>query len=219
MSKPINNLSRLGCQLQRMFKALNHDFFNDELETPMINIIPTAKAYAHVSVEPIWQCGKDIKRRELNVSSAYLDRPLEYICASILHEAAHLLNLQHNIADVSRGQTYHNRQFKITAESHGLICRKTEKYGYSDTSSTLSDELLDWVLLHDEFNEIELCRATPGLMAIGVGSKTADGSAPTTTATKSNSIRWHCPGCGAIVRSTKPVKLICGDCITPFVLG
>ncbi len=92
---------------------------------------------------------------------------------------------------------------------------ETDKYGWSDTSTILSDELVEWVLLHDEFREIELCRTTPGLSAVGVGTRAADGSSISTKGTpKSNSHRFVCPKCGMIARTTRAARLICGDCLT-----
>lgn len=41
MSKQVTSMARLTGQLERMFKAINHDFFNDELEIPTISVIPT----------------------------------------------------------------------------------------------------------------------------------------------------------------------------------
>lgn len=220
MPKQVTSMSRLTNQIERMFRAINHDFFDDELEMPTITIVPTARAYAHVSVEPIWECGKDVKRRELNISSSYLNRPLELICASLLHESCHLLNLQHNVADTSRsGNTYHNKRFKETAEAHGLICTRTEKYGWSDTSSILSDRLLNWVLLHDEFREIELCRNVPGLSAIPTGNRAAEGGTPVSAPRPNHNHRYVCPRCGNIARSGKAINLICGDCMVKMVEG
>lgn len=69
------------------------------------------------------------------------------------------------------------------------------------------------MLLHDEFREIELCRTVPGLIAVGVGVKAADGSAPAITATRNNSRRFVCPKCGMIARTTRVARLICGDCM------
>lgn len=217
MAKQIVSMARLTGQLERMFRAINHDFFHDELDMPTITVVPTARAYAHVSVEPIWECGKGTKNRELNISSSYLNRGTEYICASLLHEATHLLNLQHNVADTSRGGTYHNRQFKQEAEQRGLICTRTEKYGWADTSSVLSDRLLDWVLLHDEFREIELCRTAPDVPSPGIGKRTTEGGAPISATRTSRSHRYVCPVCGQIARTTKPSHLICGDCIKPMI--
>lgn len=217
MSKQIVSMARLTGQLERMFRAINHDFFNDELDMPTITVVPTARAYAHVSVEPIWECGKDTKSRELNISSSYLNRGLAYICASLIHEATHLLNLQRNVADTSRGGTYHSKVFKRAAEEHGLICTRTEKYGWADTSSVLSDRLLDWVMLHDEFREIELCRVAPGVTYTGTGKRAAEGGAPTPSARFNHNHRYACPVCGQIARTTKAASLICGDCLKPMI--
>lgn len=213
MSKQITSMTRLTGQLEQMFKSLNESFYEGQLDIPIITVTPTARAYAHYTPWNAWE-SKGEHKREINISSAYLNRPLEYICASLLHEMAHMYSdLILNVSDTSRGGTYHNKAFKQAAESHGLICTKTEKSGYSDTSMTLSDELIEWVLLHDEFREIELCRTAPGFAAIGVGSKAADGSTPATTTTKSNSRRFVCSRCGVIARTTRAARLICGDCM------
>ena len=34
---------------------------------------------------------------------------------------------------------------------------------------------------------------------------------------KGNSIKWICPCCGAIVRSTKILNIVCGDCNEQFI--
>lgn len=213
MSKQITSMTRLTGQLERMFKSLNESFYNGQLDMPIITVTPTARAYAHYTPWNAWE-SKGEHKREINISSAYLNRPLEYICASLLHEMAHMYNdTVLEVPDTSRGGTYHSKVFKQAAESHGLICTRTEKYGHSDTSTVLSDELIEWVLLHDEFREIELCRTTPGLIAIGVGSKAADGSAPISTTTRNNSRRFVCPKCSMIARTTRAARLICGDCM------
>jgi len=214
MSKEITKMSRLAGQLERMFNALNRDFYNGELETPTITVQNTPRAYGHVSTWDAWSV-KGNGRKELNVGAGTLNRPLEATVSTILHEMAHLYSMDVlNVQDTSRGGTYHNKFFKKTAESHGLICARSEKYGWSDTSTTLSDELVEWVLLHDEFREIELCRTTPGLSAVGVGTRAADGSTIITPGTsKSNSRRFVCPKCGMIARTTRAARLICGDCM------
>lgn len=214
--KQVTSMARLTGQLERMFRAINQDFFNGELETPVITVTPTARAYAHYTPWNAWTT-KEAHKREINISSAYLDRPIEYICASLLHEAVHMYSdtiLNQN--DTSRGGTYHNRLFKQIAEAHGLICTKTPN-GWSDTSSVLSDRLLDWVLLHDEFREVELCRTTPGVIAVGVGSRSADRGTPCTGISKGNSRRYVCPCCRTIIRATRIVNVLCGDCMAPML--
>lgn len=207
MSKQITSMTRLTGQLERMFKSLNESFYDGQLDMPIITVTPTARAYAHYTPWNAWE-SKGEHKREINISSAYLDRPLEYICGSLLHEMAHMYNdTVLEVSDTSRGGTYHSKVFKQAAESHGLVCTRTEKYGWSDTGTILSDELIDWVLLHDEFREIELCRTVPGLIAVGVGVKAADGSAPAITATRNNSRRFVCPKCGMIARTTRVARL------------
>ena len=47
----------------------------------------------------------------------------------MLHEMAHLYNLNHGIKDVSNNGYYHNKKFKETAEAHGLAISHHHTYG------------------------------------------------------------------------------------------
>jgi len=215
--KEITKMSRLNGQLEKMFRLINHDWFNDELPEAIITAVPTAKAYAHYTPWDAWQTGTGAKR-EINISTAYLDRPLENIVASLIHEMVHMYNdcITHE-QDTSRGGTYHNKHFKAAAEAHGLICHKSDKYGYSDTSSELSDILLDWVLAN-EIPEIQLYRDEFYGLRVATGAKA--GNANTTQATpkaKSHSRKYTCPCCGNSARATKQINLVCGDCMVAMV--
>lgn len=214
--KQVTNMSRLVNQLEKMFRMLNADMFGGELDTPIITVIPTARAYAHYSVSPIWKAG-EASRHEINIAAATLDRPLENIAASLVHEMCHFYNdTVLHVQDTSRRSTYHNKAFKQTAEAHGLVCRKDERYGWAITEP--GEALIDWLLLHDEFNEIEICRANPIPTAYGLGANAANGGAGTApTGTVNHNYRYQCPKCGAIARSGKPIKLICGDCLAPMI--
>lgn len=214
--KQIISMSRLTNQLEKMFRLLNQDFFDNELETPIITVVPSSRSYAHYTPWSAWQ-SKDTYRREINIASGTLDRPLEAVTASLLHEMVHMYNdLILNIQDCSRGGTYHSKIFKEQAEAHGLLCFRTEKYGWSRT--TPSDALLEWLLLHDELREIEMCRVNPGYTAVGIGTH-ASNSVPgfvATATTRQHNFRYQCPCCKAIARSGKPIRLICGDCLLPM---
>lgn len=154
---------------------------------------------------------QNANKREINIASGTLNRPLEAIVASLLHEVCHFYNdTILNVQDCSRNGTYHNKYFKQTAEKHGLICTKTDTYGYSKTSP--SDKLLEWLLVHDKFREIEMCRINPEFTAISVSTGNNSTQAPTRRRTV-NTNRYICPCCGLIVRATKSVNIICGDCI------
>lgn len=212
--KQIVSMARLTGQLEKMFRVLNADFFNGELEMPVITVSPTLKAYAHYTPWNAWE-SKETPKREINVSSLYLNRELILTVSSLLHEMCHMYNdTVLNIQDTSRQGYYHNAAFKKTAEAHGLICTKsTSNYGWCDTSSVLSDELIDWVLLHDEFREIELSRSTAD-QTTGMTTKAGQSATATGKKTQKSSYRRYvCPNCGAIVRATKEVNIACLDCI------
>lgn len=214
MSKPVVKMSRLCSELEKCFRLLNEHFFDNALEAPIITVSPTSNAYGHYTTYDAWTSNGEGKR-EINIASATLDRPLEEVVATLLHELCHLYNdTVLHVCD-SRDGYYHNEAFLKAAVTHGLNCERVPRYGYAFTSP--SDELLQFLLDHDEIREIELCRAKEYAVPLS-GGKGTDGSKPRVPGTsKSNSRRWVCPGCGAIVRSTKTVNLICGDCLTHFV--
>ena len=206
--KEISKYSRLAMYLEKLYDKLNHDFFGDSLERPVITVQSTARAYGHYTLYNAWNI-KGEGYRELNIGAGTLDRPIENVLATLLHEMCHQYNdIVLNVQDCSRGGTYHNRFFKETAESHGLNVSKTEKFGYSRTEP--ADDLLEWIL-NNNIQERQLCRndlpeirpMIPGVQATG---KTIH------TGSKNGSRRYCCPMCGLIVRATREVHIICGDC-------
>lgn len=209
--KEIVKTSRLAGLLEKLFRRLNEDWFDNELETPVITIQSTPKAFGHYSVLPVWEV-KDGAQHEINIGAGTLDRPIEDVIATLLHEMIHMYNdTVLNVQDCSRGGTYHNRQFKQTAESHGLVVTRSDKYGWSHTEP--ADELVEWILKND-ISEIRLNRNEPYGIRVAGGNTAANGGV-TTTPPKRNahSIRYCCPRCGQIARTTKTARLICGDCL------
>lgn len=215
--KQVTNMSRLVNQLEKMFRALNADMFDNALDTPIITVIPTPKAYAHYVPYDIWDT-KDDSKREINIASGTLNRPLENICASLLHEMVHMYNdTILNIQDTSRNGTYHNKAFATACREHGLICTRTEKYGWSHTEA--ADSLIEWLLNHNELREIEMCRNDTKYVSVGVGTHSASGGIQITTTAKGNSRRYICPCCHTIVRATRTVNIVCGDCAVKMIEG
>ena len=94
--------SRTAGYLEKIFRSLNADSFNGELEEPVITIQDTPTAYGHVTVSKAWSV-KGEHQRELNIAAGTLQRPIEEVAATMLHEMVHLYNLQHEIQDCSRG--------------------------------------------------------------------------------------------------------------------
>lgn len=215
--KELSKYSRLAGYLEKLYDKLNADFFNNELERPVITIQSTPRAYGHYSLYDAWNV-KGEGYREINIGAGTLDRDIEYTIATLLHEMCHQYNdMVANIQDCSRGGTYHNKYFKQTAEAHGLICTRSEKYGWSNTSSVLSDELINWILYND-IQDIKLSRNDLHSIRISGGNNATNGGLPPVEAgTKQHNHRYECPCCHAIARSGKAINLICADCMQPMI--
>lgn len=213
--KEITKMSRLTGQLEKLFNLLNADFFDGELDTPVITVQSCPRAYGYYTTYDAWNC-KEQGRREINISAGTLDRPIECTLATLLHEMSHYYaDTVLHVSDTSRSGTYHNTTFKSIAENHGLTVSRSDTYGWSHTEP--SDELLEWILDHD-LREIELCRNEYGSSAYIGGNHSSNGCLPKVRTTKTNnSRRYVCPKCGAIVRATREVNLICADCMERFI--
>ena len=212
--KNITKTSRLAGQLEKLFRMLNDEIFNGQLETPIITIQSTPRAYGHYSVSKIWTVNGEEQRHEINIGAGTLDREIEYTVGTLLHEMCHMYNdTVLNIQDCSRGGMYHNKHFKSLAESVGLIVTKSDKYGYAHTAP--SDLLLDWIIEHDELREVEMCRNNSSFAAVGIGAHTGNATGLTVIGVNPNSHsrKYICPCCGNSVRATKQVNVICGDCM------
>lgn len=216
MKKTIRT-SRTAGQLEKMFRALNAHFFNDELPEAIISLKKTVGAYGHFTVDKVWQAGEE-RRYEINVSSATLNRPIEEVCSTLLHEMCHEFATEQNIKDTSGGgNSYHNKRFKAIAESHGLEVAHHEKYGWTITTPGI--ELLEFiesqgwqdlqmvegVSLWDVLGTLPGGAAQPGT---GAGT---DGRRPSSTR------KLICPCCGQSVRATRAVNILCGDCMLRMV--
>ena len=212
--KELTKYSRVAGYLEKLYDKLNTDFFDGVLVRPVITIQSTSRAYGHYTLHDAWSI-KGAGYREINIAAGTLDRPIENVAATLVHEMTHQYNNEvANVQDCSRGGTYHNKLFRIAAEAHGINVYRSDKYGWSITEP--SERLIAW-LADNDIRDIPMHRAD-GATARIAGGKAAQGGVSVAGVTpKSKSRRWVCPGCGAIVRSTRTVKLICGDCFQPFV--
>ena len=216
--KEIVKTSRLAGSLEKLFRMINADFFNGELEMPVITIQSTPRAYGHYTAYNSWTV-KGEGHREINIGAGTLDRPIELTLTTLIHECCHYYaDTVLHVQDTSNRGVYHNKIFKQIAEEHALICTRSEKYGWSDTSSQISDELLDWIL-NNNIQEIKLNRNEfPFFPMIGGNSSNASGS-PSKAPSKSNSRKYVCPDCGLIVRATRLVRVSCMDCEQQLVIA
>ena len=139
--KPLTNYQRVSQYLVKIFKLVNEEYFNSSLEIPTITIQSTVGAYGHVSVQKVWH-NDNTATHELNLSADYLNRPIENVVATLIHEACHLYAMQNDIKDTSNHGIYHNKHFKALAEMRDLKISRHEKYGWTITEPT--EQLLDF---------------------------------------------------------------------------
>lgn len=206
--------SRTAGYLEKIFRAVNTDWFGGELEEPIITIQSTPRAYGHVTVSKIWKQKGEERRHELNIGAETLQRPIEEVVATIVHEAVHLYNLAHDVQDCSRGGSYHNKKFKEEAERRGLIISHHPTYGWTLTEP--SEALIDYII-EQGWSEIQMNRGGGWCPPPSTGGKAGNGGTQTGGSTeppkRSSTRKYVCPCCKQSIRATKAVNIICGDCM------
>lgn len=212
--KQLTSYNRVCGYLNKIFDLLNAEFFNNELVRPTITIQSTPRAYGHFSLRDDTWISVTGSSHEINIGAGTLARPIEMVCATMCHEMLHYLAFIHNIKDTSRGNTYHNKRFKLLAETHGLLVEHSDKYGWSHTIP--GEAMLDFVLEH-ELTDILINRNEfYGFQITGTGAHSGTEIPPTPRG--SNSRKYQCPCCKNSVRATKNVNIACIDCGQTMIL-
>lgn len=165
--KQLTSYNRVAGYLNKLFDLLNQRFFENALARPTITIQSTPRAYGHFSMRDDTWVSVTGSSNEINIGAGTLARPIENVCATLLHEMVHYYCHVHGIKDTSRGNTYHNKRFKEIAESHGLTVSHHEKYGWTITEP--NDELLTFVLEND-LSDISSYMFSPYLFLSAEGS-------------------------------------------------
>lgn len=192
-------------ELYRVFDLLNEKLFNNKLENSVLLIQSRRKnILGTCSVNRIWANKNSKKAKshyEITISAENLDRPIDEIVATLLHEMVHLHCSLNDINDTSNNHVYHNKRYKEEAEKHGLNITYAQTIGWSRT--TLKDETKKLIATF-KINEklFEYYRNVPQL------SKVAK--------EKQKRNKYKCP-CNVTISSTKELNIICGICKDPFV--
>ena len=198
--------------LEGIFDRFNEHFFNSALLRPTITLsqkgTKTAKVQGWCTEDKVWvqtKDGQDVDwHHEINICPEHLNRPPEEICETMLHEMVHLYNITHGIKDCGSNGQYHNKEFKTSAEAHGLIAEKVPNYGYTKTS--LVPETIEFIKTLD-LTAFVLYRDSAQKNAAGLALPQPK---------QSSTRKYICPKCGTSIRATKEVRVICGDCKRPF---
>lgn len=192
-------------ELKRIFDLCNRTFFNNELKDCMITVQSTKKSVlGYCTSAPVWATTDNEKAThyEINFSAENLNRAVEDITATMIHEMVHLYNAMNQIKDTSNNYVYHNKKFKREAEYRGLIIEVAPIIGWSVTR--LSPETLiklkEFKINDDAFafyrKSFELQKTKKPVVMN----------------------KYRCPGCETKISSRKELNIICGDCNQPFEL-
>lgn len=196
----METLNNVIGKLYTYFDLLNTHYYDDELVQPIItvqkdfNSKKNQQTLGWCSVEKVWNDGKD-KTREINICAESLSRPIEDVVGTLLHEMAHLFNLQQGIKDTSGASNqYHNDKFKKTSESHGLTVEK-DRYG--------------WHITHPNASTIEFLKSIDAKPFEIFRERQFKIEKPKKTR---ESHTYVCPSCEAKVKSSTEVRVMCKDC-------
>ena len=210
-----NTIKTVIGELEDMFEAFNQRYYWSILTRPVITVTPDPKRsiLGWTTNSEVWK-SKDggASHREINICAEHLARDAEFVAGIMLHEMAHLYNLENGIKDTSRAGTYHNAKFKATAEEHGLICESDPKYGFSITR--ISPDAMIETSQFMEFigkKSFQMYRVADEVAADDEGE--GEGEGEPEPRKKSTSIKYFCPVCKATCRATKVINLMCGDCM------
>jgi hypothetical protein len=186
-------------QLHKAFDKANEVLFKNELPPVVITMNPRGKtnSLGWFTVNPAWENGNE-DFHEINISPETLNRDYVELIQTLVHEMVHLYNHVNGIKDTSRGNSYHNKKFLKSAEEHGfefLHDAPDSKIGYS--MITFTKQTANMV----KFWNIDKTAFTIIRKEFGTGAKPKK---------KTNIIKWVCPCCGDIIRSSKPnIKAFC----------
>lgn len=203
MKKTIRT-SRASGELERIFRICNKELFNNEIPEPIITIQSgKGRSYGHSTTKKIWNNRNGEKPQyELNIACEFLNTEIECVLDTMIHEMIHLYCREKDIKETSRGNIYHNKEFKKLAEQCHLITTYDKRCGYN-TDHTGNEFLTQFAIDHDIY-EIEIGTNPISALVGNMGTSGATGTTET-PGTTSSTIKYKCPKCGLKIRATKDV--------------
>ena len=202
--------------LEYAFEILNNVYFDGDLPPIVLSIMTSPRTNGHFTLGRVWRAD-DNHLNEINISAEHLDRPIENICATLLHEMVHYYCHINGIADVSQGGRYHNKHFKDEAEKRGLIISYAKYIGYSVTEP--SKEFIEIIKSYHIEKPLDINRDGEKYIGLsgmggmnGIGGKDGtEGGIELPKKTKCSTRKYQCPCCGNSFRATKDLNVLCMD--------
>lgn len=210
----MSSILEITKELHLAFRFFNEVMFDNELPEPAITIQSgvNRKTMGWCSTKEIWRDYQGKYRKyEINIAAEYLCLDFYETMDTLLHEMVHLYCKVKGIKDTSRGGTYHNKRFKEECLRRGFYYasdQPDQKNGWAYPKITEdTKKIIDSFPFRKEV--FTIARATFGQLPGETPEE--DGSEPAEQE-RNHSIKWICENCGITVRSTKVVRILCGDC-------
>lgn len=187
-------------ELYRIFDVLNEDYFNSELEQPIITIQKgSSNNYGSFTLNKIWENkNTEEKKYQININPLKLNCPINDIIDTLQHEMIHYWNKIHDIRDCNNN--VHNKKFKVKAEECGLEVEKSKQYGWGYTKP--SQAFIEYI--EDNIKPDE--SAFEYYMNLKVEEE--EPKKPRVKKT----FKYICPSCGLEIKAKADTNILCGDC-------
>jgi hypothetical protein len=188
-------------QLTKIFTAMNNKFFKGELPDTTLLILPAGRRqiYGYCTSAPVWGDREAASSMyEIALAAEHLDRGLEAICGTLLHEMVHLYCGINGIEDCKNQR--HNKLFKREGESHGLHVYKSSspRLGFGQTE--LTNDSKAWIASLDLEDSVFTMKRTARKSVYRPAKK---------------KIKYACPMCGCKIESSEEgLSVICHSCTT-----
>lgn len=201
--------------LEKIFDKANEKFYNNEIIKPMITV-QTARPgiLGWCSRNQVWHNKSNGDNAfEINIVAEQLNRPIEGVVATMLHEMVHLYNNQNGIDDCTKTQ-YHNVKFRDCALTHGLKMKfakvdKARGFSYTELNDKGIEFTKELGIGNFDINRGRLF----DLGDNGPKTKNPD-DVPTNPTTKIYTFECDC---GVKIRNKDPnLEIICCRCHSKF---
>lgn len=143
MTLSSDKLLRAQVELNRAFEWTFASLIKDNyFGKPVILTIQTHGRKRKCAGWCIWDKWSDgnASYHELNIAAEHLDRTVNEIIGTVVHEACHVWNYANNVKDCNSNGG-HNKHFKTAAEELGLVCAQpydSYLHGYTSVGEDLT---------------------------------------------------------------------------------
>ena len=214
VKKYTNNktISEANLALEELYNELNKYIalvYGQPIKLPVLVTIQSKgkhSAYAWVTTRMAWELEGELFAYELNFASETLARDFKDTFMTMVHEMLHLKNIELDIKDCSTTSQRHNKAFKASCDKVGLFVEQLGNYGwckhadFNKCSEPLKAICEDFMNKYPQYVKALMIQRIDKKPSKIKGGK------------KSNQVKYVCPCCGASVRATSKVHILCLDC-------